>query len=457
MIGRSYFGLLDDVVERYPFPFKIDSNRMKFELCTQLVDGKPLYLNDGYLILHPVCHQSIQDMDGLVWHLITRGFITVLHRGGDDYRLDEMPEFMANERHIESYKKLINDEIPGFMPWKLYKGRLSHIHELLSGTKSYQQWPRYKSESGFVALSKRLIKNNLTLKKTNMFGVCWSTSIVKDFINEFIETYDMNAGGPRNYWEIMTHKYSKNILITPRPKEFEKRMMALANELYHYNFGVMLSAQSDFPISVETGNSSCFDFLFMDKECIADDFVKIPKLTLPQSILTAPDIEISKIMDLHRDVGVARMEWLNIKSTYTPEDDWIEVTKAANNYSKEISALLGSKVNLGVKEDLFGYTLGKITGDLRGEAATAVGTGIGASIGGLAGAAVGAAAGYGLARVNKYYTGKITDKYKVYILNKKIVESINMKERSQNNRRIPSSYTLDKEKVDQIIKDYDPV
>ncbi|MDX1475237.1 MAG: hypothetical protein R3309_13780, partial [Reinekea sp.] len=101
MIGYSYFGLIDDVVERFPFEFQVDNNRLNFELTTQLIDGKPLFLNDGYLVLHPICKQSIQDKSGLLWDLLTRGFITVLHREGDDYRLDEMPEVMASK--IDTY------------------------------------------------------------------------------------------------------------------------------------------------------------------------------------------------------------------------------------------------------------------------------------------------------------------------------------------------------------------
>jgi len=457
MIGYSYFGLMDDVVDRFPFEFSIDEKRIKFELITQLIDGKPLFLNDGYLVLHPVCSKSIQDQDGLVWNLLTRGFITVLHRGGDDYRLDEMPEAMA-DRNVESYQKLVTDRLPGFIRWEKYKAILSHIHDILQGTRSYRKWPPYKSESGFIALSNRLINNNISLSQARMRGMCWSSSAVKGFIEEFVSTFDPSISGPRNYWESLAKKYSKKLSVTYRPKAFTNRMMSLANELYHYNFGVMLSAQEGVPISVETRHSRCFDFLLESKEYLAEEEIKIPKLSIPQSILTAPDSQIAQIFDDHRPVGQCRSTWLELKSKFHIDSSvkWEEINETGVEYSKEISSLLGGNVDFGIKEDVFGYTLGKLSGEVRGDAAASVGSAAG-SFGGPVGTAIGAVAGYGLAKAHKHFAGKITDKIKVKILNKKLIKDLEGTSSSKVAKNIPSSYTIDKEIADKLILEYENV
>lgn len=458
MTGYSYFGLLDDVLEQYPFDFKLNSKRLKFELSTQLIDGKPLILNDGYLVLHPVCSKSIQDMDGLIWHLITRGFITVLHRGGKDYRLDEMPEVMAN-KNIKSYQNLVTDKIPGFIKWQEYKKILSHIHDILEGTNGYQSWPPYKSESGFVALSKQLLENQITLHNASMngIGVCWSKNAIIDFLQEFTETFDPRVSGPRNYWEHLAKTYSRKKTVTIRPKAFLRGMMGLSNELYHYNFGIMLSAHQKTPISVETRNSNCFRFLLSEREYIAEEAIKIPKLNVPLAVLTAPDIEIAKIYDNYRNVGKLRQEWLNIKSNYTGDGDWDEVARVALEYSQEISTLLGGKINFGFKENLFGYTLGKITGEYRREASVTLGGAIAGSLFGPAGTVAGMISGYIFARSQKHAIGKITDLFKIRILNKKLTMHIKNIDKISSSTNISASCTLNPKIVKQLITEYEPV
>ena len=460
VVGYSYFGLIDDVVDRFPFEFEVDNDRLNFELTTQLIDGKPLLLNDGYLVLHPICRQSIQDKNGLLWDLLTRGFITVLHRGGADYRLDEMPEVMAPK--IDTYNDLINDRLPGFISWKKYKDILKDIHEKLYDTKSYRQWPKYKTESGFIKLSTMLLDNGINTDLAKMNGVCLSDTILTDFINEFVESFNSSRSGPRNYWEILAKKYSEQEIITTKPNEFFNQIMSLANELYHYNFGVMLCAQEEMPISVETRNSNCFNFLLETKEYLIAEDVKIPKLSVPQSILSASSSEVAKIYDAHRNIGQLRTEWLELKFNYQMGSNiaWEDVTKAGSEYSKEISSLLGSEVDFGFREDLFGHVIGKMTGEVRGEivgVSSALAGSVLGTLGGIPGygAAVGYTVGYGLAKVHKHYASKYTDRIKVHILNKKLLKGLNEKNKKRLDTNIPSSFTIDKKVAAELILQYE--
>jgi hypothetical protein len=67
---------------------------------------------------------------------------------------------------------------------------------------------------------------------------------------------------PRTLWENLAVSLADRSDVTSRPKQFVRALMNLANEIYHYNMGVMLSADLGMTVSVETQASSAFDDLF---------------------------------------------------------------------------------------------------------------------------------------------------------------------------------------------------
>jgi hypothetical protein len=56
--GFNYLGTIDDVVVRYPWQFKINKKRLEHSLATQLINGRPIVLNDGYLLQHEVGQEA---------------------------------------------------------------------------------------------------------------------------------------------------------------------------------------------------------------------------------------------------------------------------------------------------------------------------------------------------------------------------------------------------------------
>ena len=58
MAAFSYMGIVDDVVLRYPWNFKITKKRLEHSLAVQIITGSPILINDGYFVLHPIVQEG---------------------------------------------------------------------------------------------------------------------------------------------------------------------------------------------------------------------------------------------------------------------------------------------------------------------------------------------------------------------------------------------------------------
>ena len=129
--GYNYLGIIDDAVDRFPWRFKITPKSLDHSLAIQLLTGRPILLNDGYLIQHPIARESLMQRDGLLWSMIDVGFVHVMARGEiEGYTLPEMPEVMSN-RGVKSYQRLVNDEIPDAPSWRSLRPHLERLDKRL--------------------------------------------------------------------------------------------------------------------------------------------------------------------------------------------------------------------------------------------------------------------------------------------------------------------------------------
>lgn len=133
MQGYNYLGTIDDMVEKYPWRFNVTKDYFNHSLIVQIINGRPILINDGYLMLHPIAQKSIMDDEGLLWELINSnsGFINILSRGKNQYRLHEMPEIMKS--NIESFNSLVNNEFPN-VNWQYMKENLCNLDKKLRVT-----------------------------------------------------------------------------------------------------------------------------------------------------------------------------------------------------------------------------------------------------------------------------------------------------------------------------------
>ena len=99
------------------------------------------------------------------------------------------------------------------------------------------------------------------------------TKVLREFLCRFIERLQQDKSGPRDYWERLAKQFAANPDYTAKPEKFVLSLMNLVNEMYHYNFGIMLAAETDVSVSVETQTSAAFDDLLVVKDRIHGGFL----------------------------------------------------------------------------------------------------------------------------------------------------------------------------------------
>ena len=128
----TYAGTFDDMLERFPWTEKSSSEAMlDVQLAYSVAVGRPLLLNDGYLVLNQACFQSLKNEYSPLRVLMRRGYVKVLSRS-KSRSLRTMVEESAAEG-IQTFELLVNNserwdkmqqvlqpvdaEKPGFVGW----------------------------------------------------------------------------------------------------------------------------------------------------------------------------------------------------------------------------------------------------------------------------------------------------------------------------------------------------
>src|SRR5688572_14178757 len=75
----TYTGLLDDVMVRYSDEYMSEDffNRM---IAKNVFFGGGMYINDGYLVNHPIARKHLVNRESLLRQMINVGFVRVLTR-----------------------------------------------------------------------------------------------------------------------------------------------------------------------------------------------------------------------------------------------------------------------------------------------------------------------------------------------------------------------------------------
>ncbi len=302
--GFVYLGTFDDVVQRYPWRFQVDDRYLRSTLARQAIEGRPVLLNDGYLINHPTLRLQLLDRSSLLWELIDHGFVGIMSRGYGRFGIHEMPERM---QHIETFRRLIDGSTGD---WPKLRRRLEEVHRYAVDNDRYQRWPAFDTASGYSVFAQRLLRSTPTslglrglINRNNLHG----------FLGTFIEELSgPGKRGPRDQWEALAKDLANDPDVTNQPKEFVNAMMRLATEIYHYNIGVGLAATYDVPIAVETQASAAFDDLLIDPTIVVEDAAEVPRiphLKLPAAFADLPGAEIVKVFDADTPLGQARIAW----------------------------------------------------------------------------------------------------------------------------------------------------
>lgn len=409
MSGYNYLGTLDDAVARHPWRFKLSGSRLNHSLAVQLIDGRPILLNDGYLVNHPMGRASVMDRSNLLWEMIEAGYVAVMARGGDRYGIHEMPERMAGR--IESFRLVVEDRLGDGVAWSDYRARLEEIDARLRSGGGIVRWPGFDAGSGFRALANELVAKRSTSGSLGL-GRSVGDHAFQEFLKEFMERMDKDTEGARSQWEALARTYANDPDVTGNGKAFVRSLMNLANEMYHYNFGIMLSLDLDVPVSVETQVSEAFDDLLVTPDVLVEEIPSLPRLHVPKVVTTAPPRKLVQILEGHREVAKAREDWLLLRraaereGTRLPDARRKELEAAGRRYAAELSGHLGVDVSYEKTEGLMGAVLGEAVG----QAIDMTGLGF----------AAGVFSAYLLSRLPDGGLGVVTRKFRVTVLKNQI-------------------------------------
>jgi hypothetical protein len=441
-------GIVDDVVLRFPWNFKITKKSLEHSLAVQIITGSPVLINDGYFVLHPIVQESIQDKNSLIWQMIKTGYLRIMARGFGKFGLDEMPIRMATDGKVRSFQELI--EKP---EWKQIQATLREVDDYLSPLGHIQPWPKFDASSGFLLFAERLLHES----SSETVGISYvvKNQIFSDFLTMFLDSLSSDMRAPRTLWENLAVSLADRSDVTSRPKQFVRALMNLANEIYHYNMGVMLSADLGMTVSVETQASSAFDDLLVTPDVIVEELPSFPQINIPKVILTAIPSKLVEILEPNRPVFIARQRWLDYLEK--PIDlAPIQLREAGIEYAHLLAEHLGAHVNYKESEGFVNFAVGKLT-ELPRDAIVGLAASAGAGVGLITGipklgAISAVATGYMVTRLQKNMLGNVTKKFKVIALKNQIIPPDLLLSSQKTvskiiSRRVPSAIEIDLSKA----------
>lgn len=443
--GFNYLGTLDDVVERYPWRFALNKRRLEYSLVTQLINGRPVLLNDGYLLQNSLALEAVRDEQSLLWEMIRKGYVRILARGGNRYQLHELPKHVRGVPTIERLSS--SDEWPDF------EKKIARLDTILRADNYLLPWPSFDAGSGFRELARHLSNNGSTPWSLGL-GRGVRKPVWSSFLSEFLDRMDTDTRGARSFWEQLARRYADDPTRAREPEAFVRALMNLANEMYHYNFGIMLASEHDVPVSVETQSSAAFDDLIVQHNVLISEIPKMPRLRVPRAILSVPPSKLVQILDTGREVGKARQRWLTECAAYEAGADRqaSQLNDAAKDYSSKLATFVGHDVKYDESEGFIKYVLGSGASKVRDGLGGFVGSGVASYLDAQTGipmfsSTAGFIAGYGLSKLQSWGIGIVTKKYKVELLKQQVLPPKLIQESARavshiKFRRFPSSLVI---------------
>jgi len=304
----TYAGDLDDMVKLYPWPNIEASNKRALDvrLALSAVTGTPMLLNDGYLILNPACFDSLSDPNSPLRVLINQRYVRVLSRNKSPSLSLSQVVIDGAKQGIGSYRELFADK----KRWTVVQKVLDPLQKDLK-KENLCGWPRVNLSLSYLQLIRRLAQIPYEQR-----GLDVPDRIFQDVVNRFDHDLSQDPSKPRSRWEEIVKKVGQ--------AHFQS-LMQLANEVYHHNFGVAMTAsppKDDLPegseIAVQTRISSTFmHLLYKTNEPILNTPESIPpQLTLPGGVDYSNGNSLVPLFVKEQPLGEARANYLDLRTRY---------------------------------------------------------------------------------------------------------------------------------------------
>jgi hypothetical protein len=331
LLRWTYAGALDDMVVWYPWPkISISRDSLNERLAHSVVVGAPLLLNDGYLLLNRACLESLGFNSSPLRVLLNEGYVRVLSRTASQSFEDLV--LQGAKKGIPSYARLLKDK-------KKLSGVLKVVGPLEASLRSkggFVGWPRYDLTNTYVALIRCLMS-----RRHEERGVPDIPERVFDAVaTEFLRRMSNEPHAPRSEWE----RVAQNEARSDRQIHL---LMQLANEVYHLNFGIGISAAApaDLPpnreIAVQTRMPDGLSNFYKTHQPRVDpDSLPRPP-TLPGGVDYSNGNILMAFFNTSQSVGAARQTYLAAHASFLDGRlPGAAMVKASQEYQGQINEYL---------------------------------------------------------------------------------------------------------------------
>lgn len=295
---RTYTGLLDDVMIRYSDEYLSEDffNKM---IAKNIFFGGGLFINDGYLVNHPIARRYLYNDNSLLRRMLATGFIRILTRTSSSESLARMPLSMA-EQGNESFRRLV-----GSSEWNDFEPLFNRIAQSSYFNNNVRSWPNRDMSVGFTKLVRDRAfaeEDPIKLGIGNLNRDEW-LRIRDDFIDR-----DPENSGPRDKLE----KAALNVLSRTQsdPRAAMNDVMTVGNQAYHYNFGLALTFEEENGVAVDTTVGPAFDELLQTRQIERGQLDNIPLLRLPRDIPFDRGDLFLNFLDQSTAVGQAKLNYM---------------------------------------------------------------------------------------------------------------------------------------------------
>ena len=263
---RTYSGLLDDAMLRYSDDYVGEAffNKM---IVKNLMFGGGIYLNDGYLVNHPVARKYLADEHSLLRVMILTGFIRILTRERDPVALYDMPERMARSGNASFGKLVASSE------WAQLRPTYKAVAENLFHIGNARSWPGFDMSFGFA----KLVEGIFGREPRNL-GLRLVTEDQLKRIEDAFRELRPREGNARHKFEVAVDR------IVQGQRGPMAEMMTIGNQAYHYNFGLTLTEEDVQGVAVDTTIGMAFDELLATREIRRGQLDDFPLIQVPDGL-----------------------------------------------------------------------------------------------------------------------------------------------------------------------------
>ena len=330
----TYAGIFDDQVFRYPGSASEVVCReapLNETLLRCLYVGRPLAINDGYLLQNEFLIKWILDKNSFFREMARNGYIVLLRRTDGplskvvDWAKENCVSTLANLEKTDSRWESLANKLDEFED----EVKLSDFNTYGSVPDKIKRWAKRDTGAAYIKTMRHLLVNDLF--HPNLVD----TFEYQDIKSAFLIYADKpEKYAPRTFWEkTVKEVYHRNPNIPVISDVYGKKFMEIANCVYHFNYAAVFEAENE-PMNVSTPMDSTFLNFALQDSAEGDLPRDIPKVKIPKNLYEV-DSEIAKDFMQNHDLMEAKDSYLQSVEHYASTlQDYGRIEDAADKYSK---------------------------------------------------------------------------------------------------------------------------